>query len=969
MENNDERFQEKLNPFENGQPVEDCMEGLEVEDAELLRLASSLRTFQPPARKQEAVMAQLAAITQIASTAQTVATAQAVATAQTAAPSVKAPRPTNSVLRKASQALSQIAPKPWFLPVVATSSAFVLLFFWLLIALVGFGTNRMIAGMNSEKASVQEVRGLVETQANNGEWTVVNTKTRLVTGARIRTGQLSGAQLKLADGSQVRVGPQTEIVLDQMDRSFFGSRVIRITQWRGETHHDVQSSKSSSSLYEVRTPSSTSTARGTAFTVSMDEEQGTRVNVTEGTVFVTGDEATVSVPAGQTTSVALAQDPAAPALLIQGEGILEAQTEPWKIAGQPIALSPSTQMVVAPKHGDLVAFEGQQLPDGTLQIDRMEPLVNTAAVPFRLTGTLEETADTALVAANAAIQTDAQTRITGVINTGDEVTVEGVILPDQTWLATSVNGGAGSQPFEFSGVVDSIEEDNCTISGITVLIDENTQIETASTVGEVVSVQGWIQDNGDRLAASIRPAVESEPTFDYTGIVKDTDPWMVDDVSFETRSWTAISLEIETGDRVRVRGPILTDGTWVAASIVKIEETPEDVALVFVGTLNSFDPWVVSGIPLAVDDNTWIGKNVMVGSTVEVQAVRLDDGSWYAKSILAIIPGNQGCVTYASVVTEINDNLLTLQDGSIIDLDVVEQVEGDIQVESVILVVKCMGADGTITYPFVRVVENPSEEPTATPTLTRTATPTITPTMLPQSIILPNCYKVTFLGMVDNGNGTTTWRYFVEELSCAQDLSNWVLELPACSQIVDASPSPWEAVNPDPNHHLNGIKWQTGAGFDRGEFTVTLAGDLITGVTQVGAKGPDVAIGSLAGPICNPGTPTPSPTPGPSETPTQPVTPSATIEVPPTQPPAPTAAPTMPPPPPPPASSGPIDISNNDQALTLNCNGAAVTVRGNNNTVTLLGQCSSLTVRGNSNTITLQAPTVITNTGNNNIIR
>ncbi|NIP27069.1 MAG: hypothetical protein GWN55_02235, partial [Phycisphaerae bacterium] len=38
--------------------------------------------------------------------------------------------------------------------------------------------------------------------------------------------------------------------------------------------------------------------------------------------------------------------------------------------------------------------------------------------------------------------------------------------------------------------------------------------------------------------------------------------------------------------------------------------------------------------------------------------------------------------------------------------------------------------------------------------------------------ILANCYKISFLGVTDNGNNTSTWRYRVEELACAQDLSN-----------------------------------------------------------------------------------------------------------------------------------------------------------------------------------------------------
>ncbi|GIK40830.1 MAG: hypothetical protein BroJett011_46630 [Chloroflexota bacterium] len=125
----------------------------------------------------------------------------------------------------------------------------------------------------------------------------------------------------------------------------------------------------------------------------------------------------------------------------------------------------------------------------------------------------------------------------------------------------------------------------------------------------------------------------------------------------------------------------------------------------------------------------------------------------------------------------------------------------------------------------------------------------------PTTVTLANGYQITFLGVTYHGDQTSTWRYYVKELPSAQDLSNWVLALPfACDadviSVITASPEPWEMVNPDPNAHLDGVKWQTGAGFQQGEFTVTLAGPVALGQTQVAAKGPDLAYGVIAGPVC-----------------------------------------------------------------------------------------------------------------------
>ncbi len=115
---------------------------------------------------------------------------------------------------------------------------------------------------------------------------------------------------------------------------------------------------------------------------------------------------------------------------------------------------------------------------------------------------------------------------------------------------------------------------------------------------------------------------------------------------------------------------------------------------------------------------------------------------------------------------------------------------------------------------------------------------------------LSNGYNVSFLKVEYSGR-RSTWHYYVEELPVAQDLSNWVLELPlSCARVVSFSPKA-EVVNPDPNARLTGVKWQPGGGFVEGRFSVTLEGSVTLGTTNVAVKGPDVRVGSLAGPICD----------------------------------------------------------------------------------------------------------------------
>jgi hypothetical protein len=135
-----------------------------------------------------------------------------------------------------------------------------------------------------------------------------------------------------------------------------------------------------------------------------------------------------------------------------------------------------------------------------------------------------------------------------------------------------------------------------------------------------------------------------------------------------------------------------------------------------------------------------------------------------------------------------------------------------------------------------------------TSTGTETSGGTSETTTASSTVTLTNGYRVSYLG-VTYGSGTSTWRYRVVELPEAQDLSNWVLGLPSCARVVNASPK-GEVVNPDPNAKISGIKWQPGGGFVEGDFSVTVEGEWTVGEIDVAVKGPDVALGRLAGPSC-----------------------------------------------------------------------------------------------------------------------
>ncbi|MCI0728030.1 MAG: DUF5666 domain-containing protein, partial [Chloroflexi bacterium] len=391
--------------------------------------------------------------------------------------------------------------------------------------------------------------------------------------------------------------------------------------------------------------------------------------------------------------------------------------------------------------------------------------------------------------------------------------------------------------------------------------------------------------------------------------------------------------------------------------------------------------WTIGNLPVTVISQTVIIGNPTVGDFVSVSGRIISGNLWLADLIAVFAPGASS-FAFTAPIESIGPNFWQI---GAVTVAVTSQTQliGNLALGTLAQVTFTVLSDGTLVALVIEEVGPPLPTPTATATFTTTVTSTATPTptatlaVTPPPPIILNCYQITFLGVQYNPDNTSTWTYYVAELPCAQDLSNWMLELPSCTQPLSATPEPWEFVNPDPNYLLTGIKWEVGAGFQQGLFTVTLDGQWAVGTTQVGVKGPDVAIGVIAGPVCVPPTPTPTatgPTLTPSATPTETptFTPTPTISVtatatplPPTPTPPPPPPPTQPPPPP---GGSPIVVTDNDQTLTFTCNGNSVTILGNSNTITLLGNCGAVTIRGNNNWVSIQSATSVTNTGNNNTI-
>ncbi len=596
--------------------------------------------------------------------------------------------------------------------------------------------------VNAETAVLQVVHGLVEQQAADGSWTILPQQTTLTAGQRIRTGPLSLATLTFYDGSQAALSANSELSIDQLNaqRPEEGLRTVVMTQFVGESDHNVQFRGDGGSRYEVNTPAGSGLARGTQFKVVVTPGLLAQFIVSEGRVDVTGLNQVVDVVAGQVTAVLAGSPPQAPAFRIFGEGEVGQIGAVWTIGGQTFQTTNQTIIVGNPQVGDLVRVEGRLLDDGSRQADRIVLQRRAVANRFTLTGEVNEMNPTVWTVAGQTLLVDAQTRIDQGIAVGDAVQVAGAIVAGGALRAERIErlDGQPGQPFRFTGLVEIKSSDLWTISGVAIALDANTVQDDDLAVGDLVMVDGRILPNGTWLARRIMRAAEELPEFTFTGRVQSIEPWRVAGLTFETREWTAVEPGISQGDRVRVRGVILTDGTWVASSIERLNRSGGDDdddaddgrgdddynTIVLVGVVSSIDPWIVNGLQLFLTDDSRLQGNIRLGELVQVRIRLAGNGMWQVVAIRPLTPRfGLGCFVINTTFLGLQSNQLLLQHWPALSLDDDDDDFADLlgtRINSVVAFPLCIAFDGTIVItgriiviyqPIVIVVPQPPQPP------------------------------------------------------------------------------------------------------------------------------------------------------------------------------------------------------------------------------------------------------------------
>ncbi len=202
----------------------------------------------------------------------------------------------------------------------------------------------------------------------------------LKSGARISSGPDGSASLRFADGSQLLLENNSELVMDRIGAYGNTGMVdthMRLEQGRIDTR--VIPERGSGTRYRIDTPAATTAVRGTDFRVAMDPDQGlSRAEVLTGRVQVSGQGRRRQVPQGFGTVAGVDRPPAAPVPLLPAPRLAELpdvlERSPPRLDIPPLAGATAYRLQVAPNRDfirllfDRVqtgpTLRGPDLPDG-----------------------------------------------------------------------------------------------------------------------------------------------------------------------------------------------------------------------------------------------------------------------------------------------------------------------------------------------------------------------------------------------------------------------------------------------------------------------------------------------------------------------------------------------------------------------------------------------------------------------------
>src|SRR5437016_14253721 len=125
------------------------------------------------------------------------------------------------------------------------------------------------ADAHVSRTALTFVAGSVLLSHDGSEFNEAHEGDVIAAGDTIRTESGAAAEITYFEGSSVRLEADTQIVVESVRTEADGGTVIGMMQTLGRTWHVVTKLIMGSSRYEVRTPTSTASVRGTIFSVDV----------------------------------------------------------------------------------------------------------------------------------------------------------------------------------------------------------------------------------------------------------------------------------------------------------------------------------------------------------------------------------------------------------------------------------------------------------------------------------------------------------------------------------------------------------------------------------------------------------------------------------------------------------------------------------------------------------------------------
>jgi hypothetical protein len=246
-----------------------------------------------------------------------------------------------------------------------------------------FGSARALGAATT----ITIISGDIQVRHGAGSFAPANDGDVLAPGDTVRTGDGARAVLTYFEGSTVSLEPNTDLAIEDASTLTDGSTIIVMQQNLGRTWHVVTKLVTGGSKYEVKTPASTASVRGTTFTVDVALEDAlpvATVTTTEGTVVHSAPDpqepsrrVSVPVTAGTAEKIKKGATPApvAPAPEPQRKVTVEVgagnslvvdplgRTNGFTRGGKRVIQTPGTTVK---KDGDRVIVVLPDLPDGKL---------------------------------------------------------------------------------------------------------------------------------------------------------------------------------------------------------------------------------------------------------------------------------------------------------------------------------------------------------------------------------------------------------------------------------------------------------------------------------------------------------------------------------------------------------------------------------------------------------------------------